>query len=489
MLGSATIYNARQTDLPSSSRDRQTIQVESRTTRTMSSVVGHVGDGQTSGADRLDVREAGTSSRPSLKRARPPSIADLSEHSASQTVKRGRVTDNSNEAPSSNATSAPIPIASKSTSTYTFRPIPINDLVPLSTPPDLEGASSLRARQAAHTPRTPPRDLTDLFLRKPSPSPESRKQGESQRGQSDLLGLGKTDDQTGSMGNVNANANANVPIESSGAGAARPGPLRKGRRKMMTRTESLGETDDLFSNQRGRREEDESNRVLPIIVDAWELSSPTRPDTKLPGSGPNSPAQESPTTPRGIGRSFSFQSPSRRDLKTPSPPRRQAGPGLARTGSLPDSPSGKPTLRHSLSTSATLAGLSGSASGASVGAGRPIRTYGRRQATPDDLELSTGPNRSLQKQTQQPKSSLQKETIFSDPPSDATADGLENEVKGFLLSSPEAHSILKPLGNRAVPVQEDSYAELNKRFGVDVEDEEDFDPDSQGSLGVGLERH
>jgi hypothetical protein len=84
---------------------------------------------------------------------------------------------------------------------------------------------------------------------------------------------------------------------------------------------------------------------------------------------------------------------------------------------------------------------------------------------------------------------LQKETIFSDPPSDANADGLESEVKGFLLSSPEAHSILKPLGNRAVPVQEDSYAELNKRFGVDVEDEEDFDPDSQGSLGVGLERH
>jgi hypothetical protein len=470
MVGSTSIYNAA---LPGSSGNRRTI--ETRSFHTMTSVIEHID--QTQEVDQVDDQEA--TSRPSLKRARPRSFADLSKHSTAQPSKRGHTTEEGHDETSTTTASFPIPIPihipsqpnlnTSSSSTYSFRPIPINDLVPLSTPPDLEGASLLRARQAAHTPRTPPRDLTDLFLRKPSPSPESKKQpGEQDRQpqRGDLLGLGKMDQQAGSMTNV-----------SDSSGVTRPGPSRKGRRKMMTRTESLGEQDDLFSAQRARRGEDDTRRVLPVVVDTWELASPERTDLRLAGSGPNSPAAESPTTPRKIGQTIPFQSPSGRELKTPSPPRRQTG--IGRTGSLPDSPSGKTALRHSLSTNATLSGLSGtsaSGSGSGVGGpGRPIRTYGRRQATPDDPGQS-GPNRVIQ----QPRSSLKMETIFSDPPS----DGLESEVKGFLLSSPQANSILRPLGNRAVPVQEDSYAELNKRFGVDVEEEDDFDPDSQGSLGV-----
>jgi hypothetical protein len=64
-------------------------------------------------------------------------------------------------------------------SVHSFRPIAITDEIPLSTPPEVEGAAAIRARQAAHTPRTPPRDVTDLFLRKPSPSPAGKVRGGS----------------------------------------------------------------------------------------------------------------------------------------------------------------------------------------------------------------------------------------------------------------------------------------------------------------------
>ena len=420
-------------------------------------------DGMVAASEQGNVASLGTgkvegrlaSLRPSLKRARPPSMADLTKKANSQSTKRGRLVDETDNS------SGPIPIPSSSA--YSFRPIPINDLVPLSTPPDLEGAASLRARQAAHTPRTPPRDLTDLFLRKPSPSPEGRKQpGEPIPG--DALRLDHS-------------SRADIQDISGGPFAVtRPGPLRKGRRKMMTRTESLGEQDELFSGHRGKKGDEDQDFPLPMI-DSWELSSPERPHLKLPGpgSGPNSPAGESPTTPRQLGRSFSHVSPSARDPKTPSPPRRQAG--LGRTSSLPESPSGKPVLRHSLSSGAGLTGLTGASVG---GPGRAIRTYGRRQASSDDVAAQSISN----KAAQQPRSSLNKETVFSDPPS----DGLENEINGFLLSPPQAHSIFKPLGDRAVPVQEDSYAELNKRYGVDVADEDDWDPDSQGSMGVSRDR-
>lgn len=402
--------------------------------------------------NKVDIRPTASPTRPTLKRARPPSMADLTKSSSDQGSKRGRTNDDTVEP------TAPINIPSKST--YTFRPIPINDLVPLSTPPDLEGAASLRARQAAHTPRTPPRDLTALLGERVSPSPEGRKPQTGGGG----LGLG--------VGEVYLGGSKDVMLGGTTTVVGKSGPLRKGRRKMMTRTESLGETDDMF-----RKKGDEETDVRLPIIDPWNLSSPERKHNDLPGSGRNSPAVESPTTPRKLNRMISHQSPTGRDLKTPSPPRRQGG-GLGRTASLPDSPSGKTALRHTLSTSGTLAGLGGSVAAGS-GPGRAVRTYGRRQvATPDDQTIQSNPGKVAQPQM---RSSLNKETIFSDPPS--SADGLENEVKGFLLS-PDKPSIFQPLGNRAVPVQEDSYAELNKRFGVDVEDEDDFDPDSQGSLGV-----
>lgn len=44
--------------------------------------------------------------------------------------------------------------------------------------------------------------------------------------------------------------------------------------------------------------------------------------------------------------------------------------------------------------------------------------------------------------------------------------------------------LLRPLnGERPVPVHQDSYAELNKRYGIDVQEEEDTQ-DSQGSAAV-----
>jgi hypothetical protein len=133
---------------------------------------------------------------------------------------------------------------------------------------------------------------------------------------------------------------------------------------------------------------------------------------------------------------------------------------------MPDSPSRPGLTKHS-----SLGFTTGP-----VTAGRTIKTYGKRQEDGPVAGAGAAGSSTLSTVSNPPKPTRDR---------DALSTNLESEINGFLLSSPEKPDLFKPLGSRAVPVQTDSYAELNKRFGVDVEDEDDFGPDSQGSLGVG----
>jgi hypothetical protein len=207
----------------------------------------------------------------------------------------------------------------------------------------------------------------------------------------------------------------------------------------MTRTESLGEKDTLFKGKEQTPERDSRDTYFTSF-----LASPER---KTQGGS----TQTSPRTPKRTG-----QAPL-----TPSPSKR----ALGQTRSLPDSPS-RPGLRQSLSTSAAMAGITSLAGGTVPNASqtRTVRTYGKAQKGEQDR-----PN------------------IPEDKGDDGSGQmDLEQQVRVFLLSSPD--NLLRPLGGRSVPVQRDSYAELNKRFGVDVEDEEEDAQDTQGSLGVSLVR-
>ena len=397
--------------------------------------------------------------RPTLKRNRPGSMTDFqnhqeSSHSSAKTGYKDQQGDAQPEVRPTQPIAIPIP----------FRPLAYDPLIPLSTPPELNpDAYILRARAAAHTPRTPPRDLTGVLLgRGVSPSPEGP------RGRDGEKQVGKDDETSGVV--------AEAKKEEASLGGFRKGK----RRRMMTRTESLGDKDELFAatsrvqdgpstaGSLGRTGKRTFGRV---VSDSWGLVSPERNQpAALPVDG--SPIRASPSTPGKLARTYSVPSPSTKlgmttGNKTPSPPRNQAG-GLGRTTSMPDSPSRPGLTKHS-----SLGFTTGPTGGT---AGRTIRTYGKRQ----EGGLATGAGAAG-------PSTL---STVSNPPKvvkdrDALSADLESEINGFLLSSPEKPDLFKPLGSRAVPVQTDSYAELNKRFGVDVEDEDDFGPDSQGSLGVG----
>jgi len=400
-----------------------------------------------------------TAFRPSLKRNRPGSMVDFhdSQERGHTSTKTGNARQlDEHQAEISLTQPIPIPIP--------FRPLAYDPLIPLSTPPDLTpDAHILRARAAAHTPRTPPRDLTGVLLgRGVSPSPE----GPRGRGGEKQV---KKDDET------------SVVVGGTKKDDTSLGGFRKGkRRKMMTRTESLGDKDELFfaasrvqdgTTTSSGLASTEKRTFGRVLSDSWGLVSPDRSQpAALPVDG--SPSRASPSTPRRLARTYSVPSPSTKlgamtGNKTPSPPRNQVG-GLGRTTSMPDSPS-----RPGLSKHSSLGFTTGPTGGT---AGRTIRTYGKRQeGGPSAGAGAAGPS-TLSTVSNPPKPINDREALSTD---------LESEINGFLLSSPEKPDLFKPLGSRAVPVQTDSYAELNQRFGVDVEDEDDFGPDSQGSLGVG----
>lgn len=350
-------------------------------------------------ADVVNKEDVGRLRKSGLKRTRSSALENAATSSSnSLTMNQVATCSKRVRMPPQELELAPLRQSSQAENDYGA----VDNDAPLFTPPESVEQAEARARHAARTPRTPPRDITDLLLRKPSPSPMGR--------------------------------HVHNPHKALGRSP------KRGRKQMMSRTESFGD--------HAQHESDDAWGLVDFGKDKLDLGTLSAPHTP-------------PRSPPRVKQTVSYVSSPSRLLQR----------GANSMPSLPASPSNR-ALHHTISTGAATTEITdpssrvvgGSHLGSLASLNQPsragVRTYGRSR-------LDVGSSLVVE-------STAASTSVSNNAPDESVGNSSEH-----ILSSPQ--NWLQQLGSRPVPRHEESYSELNRRFGVDVDDDDDdLNQESQG---------